>query len=276
MTSPKQLDSCEPNRDAPPVGPYHWPADSTVKVFFIRGFFTPEQRSAALEAMASWSNASTDIASGVSFVDAGETDSRQTCQGCLTIRRNEVFKHDRHHYAFFYPMNRVDRLLVSAWIDLDVGIQKPEALKSFLVHELGHGLGLWDCTSCKGKGTIMNAFPGLNKDNGLREPSRCDLTTVRGVYMEERFLARATPRVTNSNGDSSNNRSTASGAAAKDINKVAFAHAVAEKTVTPTTQPAPRPQINQQFTPQSPPSSNIFDLHHRNFSDFADWRTRRF
>jgi len=280
VSSTKEV-SCETNHDAPPVGPYHWPADSTVKVYFTRGFFTPEQRAAAVEAMATWSNSSSEIASGVTFVDAGETDSRQTCESCLTIRRNEVFKQDRHHYAFFYPMNRVDRLLVSAWIDLDVGIQKPEALKSFLVHELGHGLGLWDCTSCRSKQTIMNAFPGLNKDNGLREPSRCDLATVRGVYQEERFLARATPRATKPSVGNANTAATASGAAAQDANspakrQIAFAHVVGQKTTTPATQPAPLSQNNQQLPPQSRPSLTIFDQQRWNFSEFAGWRARRF
>jgi hypothetical protein len=197
IPKPADTESCTVNRTAPPVGAYHWPADTEVKVYFWRNFFTPEQRAAVLDAMATWTMLTNEIGSGVRFVDGGETDGRQPCTGCLTIRRSDVYKQDRHHYAFFYPMNRVDRLLVSAWIDLDFGITKPEALKGFMVHELAHGLGLWDCTSCKNKRTIMNAFPGLNKDNGLTSPSRCDVATVREVYQQERFIARAAaPRVT--------------------------------------------------------------------------------
>jgi hypothetical protein len=105
-----------------------------------------------------------------------------------------VFKEDKRHYAFFYPMNRVDRLLVSAWIDFDYGITKPSALKGFMAHELAHGLGLWDCLSCKKKRSIMSGFPGRNKDNGLVAPSRCDLATVRDVYQQERLVARSNSR----------------------------------------------------------------------------------
>lgn len=191
IPKPAETEVCTVNRNAPPVGAYHWPTDTEVRVFFLRNFFTPEQRAAVLDAMATWTMLTNEIGSGVTFVDGGETDSRQTCAGCLTIRRSNVFKEDKHHYAFFYPMNRVDRLLVSAWIDLDFGITKPQALKGFMVHELGHGLGLWDCTSCKNKRTIMNAFPGLNKDNGLTSPSRCDIATARDVYQQERLVARA-------------------------------------------------------------------------------------
>jgi hypothetical protein len=185
------VEACTANRTAPPIGAYHWPADTEVKVYFLRNLFTPEQRVALLEAMAEWTAASQEIGSGVRFVEAGETDTRQTCQGCLTIRRADVFKEDKRYYAFFYPMNRVDRLLVSAWIDFDYGITKPSALKGFMAHELAHGLGLWDCLSCKKKRTIMSGFPGRNKDNGLVAPSRCDLATVRDVYQQERLVARS-------------------------------------------------------------------------------------
>ena len=284
MNSTKPGESCEVNRDAPPVGAYHWPADSTVKVFFMRNAFTPEQRAAALEAMATWSAASADLNSGVTFVDAGETDSRQTCQSCLTIRRNDVLKQDRHHYAFFYPMNRVDRLLVSAWIDLDFGIKKPQALKSFLVHELGHGLGLWDCTSCKNKQTIMNAFPGLNKDNGLQGPSRCDLATVRGVYQQERYVAAASLGSANVNSALVNNVVVGSGAAVQsatlpiDSAKVSFAHSVARLNGPAAVQIA-RPHETPPLIPQprsTTSSFSILDMQHWTFMEFSGWRTGRY
>jgi hypothetical protein len=181
---------CTTNRNAPPVGEYHWPADTEVKVYFMHGMFTPEQTSALLEAMKTWKVADIEIGSGVRFAYAGETDSRMTCRSCLTITRREVFKNDRHHYAFFNPMKMDEgRLLVAAWIDLDFGITDPTALQGFVAHELGHGLGLWDCPSCKKKQSLMNGFPGLNKNNGLLGPSSCDLATTKSVYAEERQIA---------------------------------------------------------------------------------------
>jgi len=184
------MESCDENRNAPPVGPYHWPADAQVQVYFVRGMFTSEERSSVVEAMKAWSTASEELTSGVTFSDAGESAGRMSCRSCLTVERREVYNQDKHHYAFFHPMSEEDgRLLVSAWIDLDFGITNPKALQGFMVHELGHGMGLWDCTTCKKKLTIMNGFPGVNKDNGLITPSRCDLATVRDVYQRERQLA---------------------------------------------------------------------------------------
>jgi hypothetical protein len=187
---PLKPEVCTTNRNAPPVGEYHWPADTEVKVYFVRGMFTPEQTSALLEAMKTWKTADKEIGSGVRFAYAGETDSRMTCRSCLTVTRREVFKNDKHHYAFFNPMKMDEgRLLVAAWIDLDVGITDPKALEGFAAHELGHGLGLWDCPSCKKKQSLMNGFPGLNKHNGLLGPSGCDVATTKGVYAEERQIA---------------------------------------------------------------------------------------
>lgn len=184
---------CTTNRNAPPTSAYYWPPDSTVKVYFTRNLFTPEQRLKLFQAMTDWTAAAERVGADVSFVDAGDSDSLINCQGCLTVTRSEVYKRDRKHYAFFYPLNR-DRsgLLISAWIDFDVATTSPKALQGFMAHELGHGMGLWDCTTCKKNQTIMNGFPGVNRDNGLVSPSECDLEVVRGLYQLHRQLT-ATP-----------------------------------------------------------------------------------
>jgi hypothetical protein len=186
----KSPEVCTINRNAPPAGAYHWPANSEVKVYFTRRMFTPEQSAVLLEAMKTWNTVGAENNSGVKFIYAGETDSRMSCRGCLTVARREVYKQDRHHYAFFHPMQELGRgVLFSAWIDLDVGITEPKALQGFMAHELGHGLGLWDCPGCKKKQSLMNSFPGLNKHNGLIAPSTCDVATMKSVYREELQIA---------------------------------------------------------------------------------------
>src|SRR6185436_12134713 len=91
---------CITNHNAPPIGPYHWPTDTEVKVFFVRGMFGPEQRWALLEAMASWTIAGLQNGSGVRFTDAGKTDRWMNCRGCLTVGRKDVYRRDKNHYAF--------------------------------------------------------------------------------------------------------------------------------------------------------------------------------
>jgi hypothetical protein len=193
--TPKQQDNqevCVTNRNAPPVSSYHWPADADVKVYLVRNMFTTEQREALLEALKAWTIAGEETDAGVKLTYAGETAGLMNCRSCLTVTRRDVYKNDGRHYSFFNPLSSEEgRVLLSAWIDLDFATTNPHALQGFVAHELGHGMGLWDCETCKKKRTIMNGFPGINKDNGLIAPSRCDLETLKSVYVQERQVAAA-------------------------------------------------------------------------------------
>jgi hypothetical protein len=184
-------EACISNHNAPPVNAYYWPPDTNVRVYLRRGMFSVEQRAMLLAAMKAWSDSAAQTGAGVSFSYVGEIDQLATCNGCLTVSRREVQKEDRRHYAFFNPLKQdSDGLLVSAWIDFDFATTKPQALQGFMAHELGHGMGLWDCKSCGKKKTIMSGFPGVNNDNGLLAPSTCDLQVVRQVYQLQRRVER--------------------------------------------------------------------------------------
>jgi hypothetical protein len=186
------LEACVINRNAPPVSSYHWAADAEVKVYLVRNMFTPEQREALLRALRAWTSAGEETNARVKLTYTGETKGLMNCKGCLTVTRREVYKNDGRHYSFFNPLSSEDgRVLTSAWIDLDFATTSPHAVQGFVAHELGHGMGLWDCETCKSKRTIMSGFPGINKDNGLIAPSRCDLETLKSVYAQERQIAAA-------------------------------------------------------------------------------------
>lgn len=194
IDGPERSEVCVTNHNAPPINAYYWPPDTIVKVYFRRGMFTAEQRAALLAAMKTWSDSAVHTDARVSFSFAGEIDQLATCNGCLTVTRREVHKNDHKHYAFFNPLQRdSDGLLISAWIDFDFATTKLQALQGFMVHELGHGMGLWDCKSCKKKTTIMINFPGINKDNGLSVPSACDQEVVRNIYQLQRQVDRNIP-----------------------------------------------------------------------------------
>jgi hypothetical protein len=185
-----RIEACATNRNAPAAGAFFWPPDSEVKVHLMRDMFTPEQRSAIFEVMETWTQAAQANGAGVKFILAEDGDDIVNCQGCLSIMRTEVHKYDHKHYAFFYPLNfNEDGSIFSAWIDFDFATTDPHALKGFATHELGHGLGLLDCTTCKKKQTIMNGFPGINRDNGLVAPSACDLEVVKHIYSTQRAEA---------------------------------------------------------------------------------------
>jgi len=187
QTSPEV---CVKNRNAPPINSYYWPPDTEVRVYFSRGMFTEEQQKTLRAAMATWTAAASKNGAGVKFSYAGEVDRTVNCDSCLTVTRRAVHQNDRKHYAFFNPLRQdSDGLLISAWIDFDFATTNPQALQGYMVHELGHGLGLWDCTTCKNKKTIMNGFPGINRNNGLIEPSGCDVEVVKEIYQLQRRVA---------------------------------------------------------------------------------------
>jgi hypothetical protein len=155
--------------------------------------FTVEQRAALLETLRSWTSAGNEANAGITFTYAGETDSLVNCRSCLTLTRREVYKNDGSHYSFFNPLSSEQgRILLSAWIDLDFATTSPRAVQGFVAHELGHGMGLWDCETCKSKRTLMSGFPDINKDNGLIAPSTCDVETLKTVYARERQIAAST------------------------------------------------------------------------------------
>lgn len=180
---------CVTSRTAPPANSYYWPPDAKVKVYFHRAMFTAEEREILLATIKSWSEIAHTTGTGIEFTYAGEIDGIIDCIDCLRVTRREVYGNDHKHYAFFYPIKLDDDgLLKSARIDLDFATTRPDALQAFMAHELGHGMGLWDCPTCKKKKTIMTGFPGVNRDNGLRGPSDCDVAVVKEVYELRRRL----------------------------------------------------------------------------------------
>lgn len=191
IVAQEKSEVCVANHNAPPINAYYWPPDTKVKVYFARSMFTEQQQAMLLIAMQVWSNANALTDAGISFTYAGEVETVASCNSCLTVTRREVHKNDHKHYAFFNPLKQnSDGLLVSAWIDFDFATTNPQALQGYMSHELGHGMGLWDCKTCKKKKTIMNGFPGINNDNGLLAPSACDLEVVRQVYDLQRRVDR--------------------------------------------------------------------------------------
>jgi hypothetical protein len=191
----QSLSECK-NKSAPPGGLYAWPYDAEVKVYLMRGMFTAAQQQALIRAMDFWSQAAKRNGAGVTLLYSGETDSTRNCRYCLTVMRREVYNDNRKYYALFVPLGKRgddprQDLLRSARIEFDVATTEPHALQGYMAHELGHGMGLGDCLKCKKKHTIMRSFPGVNRDNGLIEPSVCDLEAMRLVYEKQKRITIA-------------------------------------------------------------------------------------
>jgi hypothetical protein len=179
---------CEANKNAPPVSLWYWAPDTFVKVYFVQNMFTPEQQQSLVEAIQTWNAVAEETGAGVKYQVMGFASAIISCESCLTVTRGDIHAQDHDHYAFFYPTLNDTGLISSAWICFDLKITSAEALRSFMVHEMGHGMGLWDCPTCENRMSIMRSFPGINKDNGLFAPSPCDMQTVKLLFSRTRKL----------------------------------------------------------------------------------------
>lgn len=183
--------TCTTNKNSPPASAWHWPEGTRVKVFFMQGMFTPPQQQAIREVMDQWNGLSEQVGAGIRYDYAGEVGQHENGEGYLTLTRIEIMKGtNNRYYAYFFPTRNPDGSIRSAQITFDFKTTDVTALKSFVAHELGHGMGLWDCKSCKGGSTIMNGFPGVNKGNGLVAPSVCDIQVVKTLFDQGKSLAR--------------------------------------------------------------------------------------
>lgn len=157
----------------------------------MQGMFTPSEQQAIREVMDQWNGLSEQAGSGIKYDYAGEVGLHENAEGYLTLTRIEIMKGtNNRYYAYFFPTHNPDGLIRSAQITFDFKTTDATALKSYVAHELAHGMGLWDCKSCQGKSTIMNGFPGVNKSNGLIAPSTCDIQVVKTLFNNERKLAQ--------------------------------------------------------------------------------------
>lgn len=185
-------EECVANKNAPPVSLWYWAPDTTVKVYFVQNMFTTEQQQALVEAIKTWNRVAAETGAGVKYQVMGFAKAITACESCLTVTRGDIQAYDHNHSAFFYPKLNDTGLISSAWICFDFKITSADALLSYMVHEMGHGMGLWDCPTCENRMSIMRNFPGVNKDNGLFAPSACDIQTVKLLFSRTRkLIARA-------------------------------------------------------------------------------------
>src|ERR1051326_1841918 len=183
--------ACTTNKNAPPASTWHWPAGTHVKVFIVRGMFTPSQQQVIHDVMHEWNGLSEQIGTGIRYDFAGEVERGEDRPGYLTLTRIEIMKGTNHRfYAYFFPNHNADGSIRSAVITFDFQTRDTAALRSYVAHEMSHGMGLWDCKSCKGESTIMNAFPDVNKGNGLIAPSACDIEVVKTIFDQEQRIAQ--------------------------------------------------------------------------------------
>lgn len=150
---------------SPVVAYPRYPRGSTVKVYIEPRQFNLEQQMAIQDALFKWNR--------VGLVKLELTNEASPWH--LTIERRDIASVDHDHFAYFLGRAAVGEI-VGGSIQLDVRTVSPEAVGSFVAHELGHAVGgLSDCSHCK---SAMKGFPGPNKGNGYSGPTEVDIKAV--------------------------------------------------------------------------------------------------
>lgn len=121
----------------------YWPADSVVKVYFVRNLFLPEEKQIIRETIESWHLERRSKGVDIPFVFEGETSGLIDCLACLTITRQEVYTSNSQHRASFNRLRYDERgHLFSAWIGVDRAVNRSQLLKDLILKALDRGLGV--------------------------------------------------------------------------------------------------------------------------------------
>ncbi len=115
--------------------------DSVIKVYFVSGMFSPDQRKALWDALQNWRASQKTAGAQITFLDFGETNGLIDCHGCLTVVREEIFASNRRSSSFNRLRQDHTGRLVSAWIGLDRNARTAAGLRDLMLKALERGLG---------------------------------------------------------------------------------------------------------------------------------------
>lgn len=118
------------------------PVDPNLRVYFVTGMFSAEERKVLLDTMKAWQSFKRNRVAEISFADAGETRGLIDCHGCLTVVRQEILT-SKPNRRFSFNALRHDGIgrLASAWIGLDRNTTAINELRTLMLSALDTGLG---------------------------------------------------------------------------------------------------------------------------------------
>jgi hypothetical protein len=113
-----------------------WEPNSEIKVYFVRGLFTPAQKQVLWSALDEW-RLKTGAGNGIKFTDAGETDGLIDCVSCLTLTRHSIYSSAASQKIPFNLLrSQKSGRIISAWIGLNNAVRDRAKLRGSLVQAL--------------------------------------------------------------------------------------------------------------------------------------------
>jgi hypothetical protein len=181
-------DNCLQKYSTSLMSPYRLHPSIKLKVYFSRDQFKENELKALRKAFDNWQRALSQTNVNIKFIE-DTNPIPADCDDCLIIKRDNSLK--KGAYGIFTAKKYKDGYITAASIGIKSDVHKTSALRRILQHEIGHGLGLLDCRSCKSGTSVMQgvwtvSFFGLpinlwiNRMSDL--PSACDIELISYGY----------------------------------------------------------------------------------------------
>jgi hypothetical protein len=165
-----------------------WLPKTQVRISFVRGEFTDSEKSALREAIDLWQRAVSRTALEMTFAVGVDVDQTVTPSlGEIVVRRD--YQMEEGKYGRIIASARPDNYLDRASILVNGSIHKKKILRKLMMHELGHALGLRDCSDCGSGKSVMNHFRrksvlglSVQDKNVAGKPTPSDIAQVENGY----------------------------------------------------------------------------------------------
>ena len=166
-----------------------WLPGTTVNIGYVREDFTDSEISAFHDAIGHWQRALSHTKVNIIFTEAlAAYEAVNPAPSQIIVKREKMSPND---YGRIVASARPDRYLESALVLINNSIHKRKTLRKILMHELGHALGLRDCSNCRSGATVMNHFSkrsafGIEIQDGTvaSKPTSSDISQVEFGYSQ--------------------------------------------------------------------------------------------
>lgn len=167
-----------------------WLPNTSVTVSFVHGEFTESEKAALQVAINLWQSALSRLAVGLVFENGSDVASKAAPGfGQIIVRRD--YQMDEGKYGKIVASARADNYLDRASIQVNGAIREKKILRKLMMHELGHALGLRDCSDCGPGKSVMNHFSltsifglGVQDKNVSAKPTLSDIAQVEAGYRQ--------------------------------------------------------------------------------------------
>jgi len=180
----------QPDQPCAGLAAVRWLPNTSVTVSFVHDEFTEAEKSALQAAINLWQSALSRLPVGLVFVNGSDVVSDTApASGQIIVRRD--YQMDEGKYGRIVASSRADNYLDRASIMVNGAIHEKKILRKLMMHELGHALGLRDCSNCGSGKSVMNHFSlksilgiGVQDKNVASKPTLSDIAQVEAGYRQ--------------------------------------------------------------------------------------------